>query len=45
MRIDLYRTVAKETFGTLKFKIGDFDVENALKIDEFDISEAETQFA
>jgi tRNA pseudouridine55 synthase len=26
-------------------KIGDFDVENALKIDEFNISEAETQLA
>ena len=26
-------------------KIGDFNIENALKIEEFDISEAETQFA
>lgn len=39
MLIELYRTVAQETFGTQQFKINDFDVDLAKEWGKFDFNE------
>jgi lysyl-tRNA synthetase, class II len=39
MIIDLYRTVAEKTFGTLKFKIGSFDVDLSKKWETLDFND------
>lgn len=37
---DMYRYVAKEAFGTLKFKVGNFDVDLSKEWEELDYAEA-----
>jgi len=39
MLIDLYRTVAQKTFGTLQFKIGEFNVDLGKKWEEYDFNQ------
>jgi lysyl-tRNA synthetase class 2 len=39
MLIDLYRTVAEKTFGTLQFKINDFDVDLGAEWGRYDFNE------
>jgi len=39
MIIDLYRTVAQKTFGTLKFKIGEFNVDLGREWDKYDFND------
>jgi len=41
---DLYRYVAKETFGTLKFKIGEFDIDLSKKWKLYDYRETVKNF-
>jgi lysyl-tRNA synthetase class 2 len=39
MLIDLYRTAAQETFGTLQFRIGEFDVDLGAEWGHYDFNE------
>ncbi len=39
MLVELYRTVAQKTFGTLKFKMGEFDVDLGVEWEKYDFSQ------